>query len=96
MVLTSKADFSFAEMRGSNFHGSILTKANLYGADVSEGDFSQSDLRDCNMTDAKIFKADFNFAKMTGSVGTNGRPWGASIKAAAKKPWWQIWRSAAL
>ncbi|HMP80332.1 MAG TPA: pentapeptide repeat-containing protein [Pirellulaceae bacterium] len=84
------ADFSFSELRG-NFHGAILVKANLFGADLTSADLTGADLREADMTDARIQRADFNFAKMQGCIGTNGKTWGAAVKASGKRPWWQIW-----
>ena len=90
-----KADFFFCELR-SNFTGSSLVEANLFGADMSNGDFTRCDLRKYVMTDAKILGAKFEYAKMQESIGTNGQPWGFTVKnTSAKKPWWQIWGSRA-
>jgi uncharacterized protein YjbI with pentapeptide repeats len=93
----TKADFSFAEMHG-NFNHADLNHANLYSCDLAASDFSHSDLRESVMTEAKIQQADFTFAKMQGSIGTNGKPWGvAAVKVVSKKPWWQVWgRNAAM
>jgi uncharacterized protein YjbI with pentapeptide repeats len=76
----------------------VLTKTNLYGADLSTADLSMADLRNSDMTGANIQKADFNFSKMSGSIGTNGQPWGTTHKkSTVKRPWWQLWgRSAAM
>jgi len=92
----AESDFSFSEIR-SNFHKANLRNANLYGADLSNGDFTYADLEGATMTEAKILRAEFKFAKMVGSVGTNGRTWGASVKAHdPKKPWWKVWGRAAI
>ena len=58
---------------------------------------AQADLRKADMTDAKIARATFTYAKMEGSIGTNGRPWGFTVKPAqGKKAWWKVWDNAAL
>ena len=89
-----KCDFFFAELR-SDFQGADLRETNLFGADLTEADFTQADLRRANMTDATIIKAVFSYSKMKDSIGTKGQLWGYTPKA-EKKPWWQIWKSAAM
>ena len=92
----SDASFFFAEAR-SNFEYATLVNTDLFNADLSHADFSHADLRKANMTDAKIHNATFTFAKMDGSTGTNGRPWGFTIKPKqAKRPWWKFGSNAAL
>ena len=92
----SDADFFFAEVR-ANFNNASLVSANLFGADLTQADFTQADLRKAVMTDAKIARAIFTYAKMEGSIGTNGRPWGFTVKPKEKKqPWWKVWNNAAL
>ena len=92
----SDADFFFAEAR-SKFDHAILVGANQFGADLTTADFTQADLRKADMTDAKIARATFTYAKMEGSIGTNGRPWGFTVKPAQeKKAWWKVWDNAAL
>lgn len=92
----SDADFFFAEAR-ANFKGATLVSANLFGADLTTADFTQADLRKANMTDAKIARATFTYTKMEGSIGTNGRPWGFTVKPKEeKKAWWKVWNNVAL
>ena len=47
------------------------------------------------MTDANILRADFSYAKMQESIGSNGKPWGYSANR-PKRAWWKIWKSAAM
>jgi uncharacterized protein YjbI with pentapeptide repeats len=92
----SNSDCSFAEMRCLLIHAD-LSGANLYGVDFSGADLSQANLQNANMTGAKILGAKFAYAKMQGSISTNGKPWGANAptaKAGDKRSWWQIWRAA--
>lgn len=91
----SGSDFSFAEIR-ANFQRANLKNSNLYGADLSTGSFVYVDFEGANMTDAKILRADFTYAKMQGCIGTNGKPWGQTVKNPQKKKWWQGWSKAAL
>ena len=92
----SGADLFFAELR-SHFEGATLVGANLFGADLTQADFTRADLRKANMTDARIARAVFNFAKMDGAIGTNGQPWGFTVRPKTeKKPWWKVWNNAAL
>ena len=70
----------------------IFKKANLYGVDFTGADLSRADLREADMTGAKIARADFTYAKLQGSIGTNGKPWGFTSKKEQKKPWWKVWR----
>ncbi len=91
-----KADFFFCELR-SDFNNACLVEANLFGADLTQADFTKADLRKANMTDAKIARAVFAYAKMEGCIGTNGRPWGFTVRGKVeKKPWWKVWDNAAL
>ncbi|MDG2185394.1 MAG: pentapeptide repeat-containing protein [Mariniblastus sp.] len=87
-------DFFFSELR-SNFTAACLIGANLFGADMCNADFTRADLRKSIMTDCKILGAKFEYAKLQGSIGTNGHPWGFSSKNLPKKQWWKIWSSAA-
>ena len=90
------ADFFFCELR-SNCTGASMVEANLFGADMSNADFTRADLRKSTMTDGKILGAKFEYAKMKDSIGTNGQPWGFTIKSTQpKRPWWQIWSRAAV
>ncbi len=90
----TKADFFFAELR-SDFSNAILFETNLFGADLTTADFTKADLRKAVMTDCRIARAIFAYAKMEGCVGTNGQPWGFAVKAkSSKKPWWKVWESA--
>lgn len=90
----SEADFFFAEMR-CDMSGAKLIGANLFGADLTQADFSQADLRKANMTDAKIARAIFAYAKLEGCIGTNGKPWGFTVKPKTKKgAWWKVWNAA--
>ncbi len=90
------ADCSFSEMR-CNLHKANLSQANLYGVDFTGADLSYANLTKSDMSGAVILNANFTFAKMTDSIGTNGKPWGNSAsKHEPKKPWWQIWKRAAL
>lgn len=89
-----KVDFFFADLRGS-FRSADLEGANLFGADLTGADFTSANLQKANMTDAKIARAIFAYAKMQGSIGTNGQPWGFAIKSKQeKKPWWKVWNDA--
>ncbi len=91
-----KADFCFCELR-ADFKNAILVEANLFNADLTQADFTKADLRKANMTDAKIARAIFAYAKMEGCIGTNGRPWGFTVKGKEpKRPWWKVWNNAAL
>ncbi len=90
----TKADFFFSELR-SDFTNAILYETNLFGADLTTADFTKADLRKANMTDCRIARAIFAYAKMEGCIGTNGQPWGFAVKAkSSKKPWWKVWESA--
>jgi len=89
-----KVDFFFADLRGS-FRSADLEGANMFGADLTGADFTNANLQKANMTDAKIARAIFAYAKMQGSIGTNGQPWGFAIKSKQdKKPWWKVWNDA--
>ena len=43
------------------------------------------------MTDAKIARATFAYTKMQGAIGTNGQPWGFTVRPKQeKKPWGKV------
>ena len=95
-AMLKQADFFFSELR-SDFTNSCLVEANLFGADLTTADFTKADLRKANMTDARIARAVFAYAKMEGCIGTNGQPWGFTVKSKeAKRPWWKVWDNAAM
>ena len=96
LVGSHLGDFFFAVAR-ANFSYATLAHANLFGADLTTADFTHSDLRKATMTDAKITRAKFAYANLEGCIGTNGRPWGFTVKPKqSKKAWWKVWNNAAL
>ena len=79
-----RSDFSGAKMVGTNF----------FGADLTEADFTKANMQSANMTDARIARATFVLTQMQGAIGTNGEPWGFTVRPrATKKSWWKVWDS---
>ena len=71
-----------------------MVETKFFGADLSEANFTNANLQRANMTDAKISRAIFTLTKMQGTIGTNGQPWGFTVRSrVAKKPWWKVWHT---
>lgn len=53
-VKGSRADLSYAKLRGANLRGADLSYADLSGADLSGADLSRADLRGANLSGADL------------------------------------------
>lgn len=83
-------DFSNADLRGSVFSASVMTEANLHGANLSYGmadqvDFTRADLSDAIFEETLFFVSTFEDTNIAGADFTNAIFDGAQIKELCAK-----------
>jgi uncharacterized protein YjbI with pentapeptide repeats len=61
----TRAKLTKADLYGANLSGTLLTKANLFGADLSRTLLTQANLFGANLTQANLFEANLTEANLT-------------------------------
>ena len=75
----SGADLSFANLRGADLSGANLSNANLSGADLSFANLSNANLFGANLRGANLSDADLRGADLSGANLSNANLSGASM-----------------
>lgn len=83
-------NFSHADLRGSIFSASVMTKANLHGADLTYGmadqvDFTGADLGDVIFVETIMLRSTFDDVDITGADFSDAILDGAQVKELCAK-----------
>ncbi|MFW6357996.1 MAG: pentapeptide repeat-containing protein [Chroococcales cyanobacterium] len=83
-------DFSYADLRGAVMSTSVMTKANLHGANLTYGmadqvNFTDADLSDAILEDTILLRSTFEGTNITGADFTNAILDGAQVEELCAK-----------